>query len=281
VIELVNKVFSRIESVWKHDRTHRYISLSLVLSFVLSLIIIELRRRSLLPASWANVVPNNHFFAVNLAFTLLLLIEVISLVFNLVYSVSEAVGKQLEILSLILIRQSFKEFVYFEEPIRWTQISTPVLHILCDAAGALAIFIALGFYYRFQKHRPFTRDMQEQQRFVSTKKVLALLLLVGFAWIGLSGLARHLLYGTPLEFFDVFFTVLIFYDILVVFISLRYTSTYHVVFRNSGFALSTVVIRLAVIAPPFLNVLLGIGAALLTLGLTVAYNRYVPVIQED
>jgi hypothetical protein len=62
----------------------------------------------------------------------------------------------------------------------------------------------------------------------------------------------------------------------VVLISTRYSSTYRVVFRNSGVAVSTVLLRLALSAPHYVNALLGLGAALFALALTVAYNRLAP-----
>ena len=61
---------------------------------------------------------------------------------------------------------------------------------------------------------------------------------------------------------------------------MRYTATYAVVFRNSGFAIATVLIRLALIAPPPINVGLGMGAALFALGLTVAYNTFASVLSD-
>ncbi len=96
------------------------------------------------------------------------------------------------------------------------------------------------------------------------------------AWRWLSGIETF-------QFFEVFYTVLIFSDILLVLISLRYNSTYSVVFRNSGFAVATVLIRLALTAPPFYNVGLGVGAAILSLGLAYIYNNFAlhPPPSED
>jgi hypothetical protein len=275
LLALINRIFGAIESFWVRDRTRRAISIILAATFVVALFLIELQRRGILSSAW-RFIPTNHFYAAKLAFTLLLILEVFGLVFALVRSVADAVGKQFEILSLILLRNCFEEFVYFKEPIEWAGISTPVLHIVSDAAGALLIFILLGIYYRLQRHRAITKDAQDQFRFVTAKRLLALLMLLAFLWIAVQGMIVYIQTGIQIHFFEIFFTVLVFYDILVVFISLRYTSTYHVVFRNSAFALSTVVIRLAITAPPFVNVMLGIGSALFTVGLTLAYNRFAP-----
>lgn len=177
---IVNRIFDRLESTWEGEKMRRNVAFLLVAAFLIALLVIELQREGLLHRAFQNSIPRNHFYAVSLAFTLLLIIEVISLVFSLVRSVADSVGKQLEILSLILLRASFKEFVYFDEPIRWVDITEPVLHILSDATGALLIFVALGFYYRIQKHRPITKTEEQQHRFVFAKKILALLFLVVF-----------------------------------------------------------------------------------------------------
>ena len=91
-------------------------------------------------------------------------------------------------------------------------------------------------------------------------------------------MAQLLFTGRMVAFFDACYTVLIFADVLLVLVSLRYSSTYHVVFRNSGFAIATVLIRLALIAPAPINALLGVSSALFALGLTVAYNAFAPVL---
>lgn len=77
-------------------------------------------------------------------------------------------------------------------------------------------------------------------------------------------------------FFEVFYTVLVFSDVLIVLISLRYSSDYRIVFRNSGSAAATILIRLALTAPPYVELLLGLGAAGFALALSVAYNACDP-----
>jgi hypothetical protein len=62
----------------------------------------------------------------------------------------------------------------------------------------------------------------------------------------------------------------------MVLISLRYSASYHVVFRNSGLAVATVLLRLALTAPPPWSGLLGVVALVFALGLTLAYGRIAP-----
>ncbi len=270
----ISRFFEKLEKLWEGPGARAVIGYILVFSFIAALFTIELKRHGMLPDSLSGIVPQNHFYAVSFVFSLLLVIEVIGLVFSLVHSVADSVGKQFEILSLILLRQSFKEFIYFSEPISWEGVHTPVYHILSDAAGALLIFILLGFYYRMQQHRAIVSSERETKRFVIAKEFLAILLIVVFAAIGLFSLYEYIFFGKEIHFFGIFYTILIFSDILIVLISLRYCYNYSVLFRNSGFALTTVVIRLALTAPAYYNVAVGLSAALFALGLTFAYNRF-------
>jgi hypothetical protein len=71
------------------------------------------------------------------------------------------------------------------------------------------------------------------------------------------------------DFLHQFYTVLILTDILLVLISQCFQPSFYAVFRNSGFALSTLIIRIALAAPPFYNVLLGLAAAVFAILLTL------------
>jgi hypothetical protein len=281
LFRLTDRIFDDLEARWESDSGRRSTANLLIFVFLATLVVIELKRQGLLPAVLAELVPSSHFAAVSLAFTFFLIIEIIGLVFALAQSVANAAGKQFEIFSLILLREAFKEFAYFGEPIVWDEIREPVLHMLADAGGALVIFVLIGFYYRAQLHRPITAGAAEQTRFVTAKKAIALLLLAAFVFIGVNDLWRLVTNQPVYPFFKTFYTVLIFSDVLIVLISLRYTATYHVVFRNSGFALATVILRIALAAPVYINVLLGIAASGFILGLTYAYNTFGAVRVRD
>ena len=275
----VNVLFDVIENRWESKLFLSISGYTLVVSFVILLILIELLLRGFLPHFLDKIVPSNHFYAINYVFTLLLIFEVISLVFSLVHSVASSVGKQFEILSLILLRNSFKEFIYFPEPIEWNKVTEPIFHILSDATGALLIFIILGFYYKLQKHQLITKNAIDQKRFVSAKKLLALILILVFIFLGVDYLWKTYNHIPVTNFFTSFYTVLIFSDILIVLISIRYCQNYYSVFRNSAFALTTVFIRLALSAPVYYNVAIAVFTGLYTLGVTYAYNVFYKEIE--
>ncbi|GAB6192869.1 hypothetical protein JCM39068_26180 [Desulfocastanea catecholica] len=266
----ITYIFDPLHHLWEHEKMHRKISYGLVLFFLCSIISIELNRRNLLPGSLAAIVPNNHFFAVQAAFTVVLILEVISLVFTIPCSFSRSVGKQFEILALILMRNAFKELSYFPEPITFLGNEQAVLHILSDGFGALLIFALLGYYYTVQP-RATDDKMQpaDLYSFVAAKKGIALILLSIFIYMGINSALATLAGTAHIDYLHGFYTLLILTDILVVLISQCYQPSFYAVFRNSGFALSTLIIRIALAAPPFYNVLLGLAAALFAILLTL------------
>jgi hypothetical protein len=266
------RFFDRVEHAWEAPRTRRATGTTLVVLFVGALIAVELNRRGLLPEPLASRISTSHFAAISLAFTALLLVEVVELILALSRSVATSVGVQFQLFSLILLREAFKEIGKLPEPVVWEDSQEAILHALADAAGALLVFVGVIAYVRLQRHRRITESETEQRRFVQAKKALALALLAAFVVAAVDDGWRVVTDNDPYPLFEAFFTALIFADILIVLVSLRYTDTYAVVFRNAGFALATVVLRLALVAPVYVNAALGVGATAFVIALTAAYN---------
>ena len=97
--------------------------------------------------------------------------------------------------------------------------------------------------------------------FVAAKKGISLLLLAAFVVMGGYSVVQSSTGRGHADFFHDFYTLLILTDILIVLISQCFHPSAKFVFRNSGYALSTLMIRLALVAPVYFNVLLG-GAAI-------------------
>lgn len=274
LLELGTYLFDPLHSFLERESTHRRLTSVLVFAFLFGLAGIELKRRGLLPPGMAAITPGNHFYAVDLAFTLLLVMEVVSLIFVLPCSVSKAVGKQFEILALILVRNSFKELIEFTEPVALGGHVDVAIRIGTDALGALGVFVLLGVYYRMQRHKEEIKNPVALYRYVATKKLIALIMLGLFTGLGLFNAWQKVNHGEMIDFFPAFYTLLIFADILLVLVSQVFLPSFRAVFRNSGFAVATLLIRLALTAPPELGAIVGVGAAGFALCLTLAYNAF-------
>ncbi len=274
IFERITFLFDPLHHLWEHEKLHRKISLFLVIFFLAGLLCIELKRLGLFSGPLGTFIPRSHFSAIEMAFTVVLILEVISLIFTLPCSFSRSVGKQFELLALILLRNAFKELSHVPEPISFAGNEEAILRIITDGFGALIIFALLGFYYLIQgKKQDETMQAADLFSFVAAKKGIALLLLTAFACMGLRSVWLSLTGTEHTDFLHDFYTLLILTDVLVVLISQCYQPGFYAVFRNSGFALATLIIRIALAAPPFYNVLLGIAAALFAILLTIVSRK--------
>ncbi|MAD34321.1 MAG: hypothetical protein CMJ88_11290 [Planctomycetes bacterium] len=271
------RIFEGLQARWHRPSTRRGIGRFLIAAFFFSIGCIELARQGLVTEVFGRPLPTNHLAAIAWVFTLLLIVEILDLIFALAQSVANALGKQLEIFSLILIRKTFDELARLPEPIGIEGSTSVLLEMGALAGGALLVFVAIIFYYRLQRHSPISEDAVEVAQFVSFKKAICLLLLIAFLITGGMSGFRSLTVehpGAPLsmDFFVVFFTALVFSDVLLVLASFHVTREYSFVFRNFAFTVVTVFLRIALVAPPYPKAILGSSAALFALAAAAAFE---------
>ncbi len=148
--KLLIYIFDFLENRWENLRTVVWVSNGLVLAFLCMILLVVLEKFGFIHTHFT------YHSIISVPFTILLLFEIVGLVFILPQSVANALGKQIEILSLILLRSSFKEFGEIEVPFVWEESIEQILKMLSDECGALIVFFLLAYYYRIQKHKPVT-----------------------------------------------------------------------------------------------------------------------------
>lgn len=272
-------IFDKLKQSWESSSSNRLVSYSLVLIFVIGVIISYLDRSNLISLGKYDEYFANPFFAIDISFTILLILELLSLIFVLPKSVAQSVGKQFELLSLIFIRAGFKEFSHIEN-FEWNAMTDSVINMFAYAFGALIIFIILGFNTKLQLHTKLTNTEDDQREFIQAKKVLALLLLIAFLSVGFYDTKTLIETGDYLHSFNMFYTILIFSDIIIVLIALRYTLNYYKIFRYSAFVLATIFIRVSLSIEAIYNVVIGVITAFFVLLLTLSYNYFLKDISK-
>ncbi len=277
ILNLSDKLFEFLKTIWESQRANRMSSYVLVITFVLGVIVSYLDRSNLISLGKWEESFSNPFFAIEISFTLLLILELLSLIFVLSKSVAKSVGKQFELLSLIFVRSGFKEFSHINS-FNWDTVPSEVINMFAYAFGALAIFVIMGFNYKLQMHSRLTNTEDDEETFIQSKKLLALLLLIAFAIIGFYDIKALVTTGEYLHSFDKFYSVLIFSDIIIVLIALRYTLNYYRIFRYSAFVLVTIFIRISLSTNVHYNVVIGVVAAIFVLLLTFTYNYFLKAL---
>ncbi len=272
--ERLGGIYDSLETKWSGPTGHRFAGGIVVLCFIGSLFLVELKKLHVFQGYLPDFIPDTYLSAIEAALTLVLVIEVMGLVFSIVNSVTSSVGRQLEILSLILLRDVFKEISHVTEPVVWGQLTDAMLPIAATSVSALIIFATLGFFYKLKKRVDIKGDESDKQSFITSKKIISLILLFSFQGILLNTIYCHFNGKNASDIFESFYTLLIFSDILIVLISMRYGHDYQVAFRNSAFAVVTVFIRIALIAPPVYGAFIGSGAALFSLAVLCIFNSF-------
>ena len=275
VLNKSETVFNLIRDIWENPETQKKISSLMVFVFLAVLVVIELGRHQIFPESIQSHIPVNHLQAIDFAFNLLLIKEVFDLILYLPRSISNAQRKQLQILSLILIRFAFKSLSQLGEPVTistGTDSVNPIFEILAGSLGSLVIFVIIHFFYKI-KNQPLLVDPVQRDRFIAEKKLVANVLIIFFFSVGIY-YAPEIFFNFNLEpAMHIFFTIFIFGDILIVLISLQYSQLFLTMFRNSGFALATVIARISITAPPYYREALAIFSAIFSFLIAFVYNK--------
>lgn len=275
-LEPITDIYDYIHHIWESPRTQRSMAAIIFFIFIAALIGIECNREGLFPPYLAAVVPTNHFHAINLAFTLILGMEIMGLILSISCSLSRSLGKQFEIMVLILLRNAFKELTYLPEPVSLATSMEPVFRIAIAATAALAIFVCLGIYHRLRSKQNYIKSPHERMLYVISKKMIALVLIILFVGIATHEAFLFITTGQEAAFFETIYTVLIFADITLVLVSQRFMPSFHAVFRNSGFVIATLIMRLSLSAASPWDAISCVFAALYVLGLTWATNHFTP-----
>lgn len=237
---------------------------------------------------------SNPINAIYTPFSFLLVYEAYLLLYYLQHSTTFYVGKQYEIIVLILIRGVFKDMTHLDLTSgNWSSPSN--LELWYDLGAVMALFALILLFYRVSGRQSLEQGIQleqtlqdvKKQRFILAKKNLSAILFLVTVGLGLYSLGDWL-YGlqaggnwvaTPnvnAIFFDHFFTLLILGDVLILLFSLFYTDDFPVIIRNSSFVISTILLKLSFgaesgIAQVFIVIGVGFGVAMSAI--TQRYQR--------
>lgn len=269
----IANLYDPIEEYWEGAKNQRIIGTIIVFIFLTSLLLIHLNIIGWIPKALSIYIGLNHYIAIEVAFVVLLTVEVISLVFSLPKSLARSVQKQFEIISLILLRNAFKEFSNFNEPIDWSASSDILLHILSNSISSVLIFLGIFLIRRIRTHIQITDNVNSEKDFINIKKIISILLMFSFAYLAIQDTYLFLTHSKTFKFFPAFYNILIYTDILMILVSLRYSYRYRVLFRNSGFALATVLLRLSLSAPVYYNAVIAVFSIIFVYIITVIYQR--------
>ena len=280
-------LFQKLLSDKTRTTTEKIILNIALLSFFVHLLIIYLLKFNVIEFSSDTELLNNPISAIYTPFSFILIYEVYLLIYYLPKSFTTYITKQYEIITLIIIRKLFKDLSSLELSSNWFEIKGD-LQFTYDLIASLLLFL---FIYLFQKQGKKKVKQQlnlkpDIEKFVKKKRLIAVILVPLFLFMALdtlfkwsNGMSISTNEFPSLEsinnlFFDQFFTVLILVDVVLLLISFFYTDQFHKIIRNSGFIISTILIRMSFGVSGLTNTILILVAVLFGLAILSIHNKY-------
>jgi hypothetical protein len=213
------------------------------------------------PPLLVAIVGSNYLSAISTPFNMILFYEVLTLIAAMPASTTRSIANQFEIVSLIFIRDVFKDIANASQTGLHANAHAALPVLFDMGTGFLMFVLATVFQQVAQRQVPMPRTPElaaGQARFIEQKKVVAIgltALLLALAAYRLGGFAEqvwrgmvtgHFVAMEPGNFFyNDLFTVMIFTDVVVLVLSLVISGRYEMVFRNAAFVISVILIRLS------------------------------------
>jgi hypothetical protein len=281
----LSAVFDKLYSERNRKRLDRLVVDVSIAGLIAHLGLVFFSRILASPPAFLAAAGRSYLAAIYTPFSFVLFYEVLMLIGALPRSTTQSIAKQYEIVSLIFMRGFFKDIAELRGTSEIASLSPEVWPALTNVSAGLVMFLLVTVFLhaarrRSEDDRPAS-ELEELEKFVARKKVIALALTVLLLAVALQrvvefvgGAARANLNSF---FYTDVFTVMIFTDVLIVILSLAVSDRYEMVFRNGAFVISTVLIRLSLTASwPY-------GAALALLGMAfgictlLVYNYHLDI----
>jgi hypothetical protein len=285
--KVVTFLFDKFLSENTRHKIEKIILKVAIFSFFIHLAIIYSMKFDFIGFSSNSELLKDPISAAYTPFSFILIYEVYLLIYYLPKSFTIYITKQYEIITLIIIRKLFKDLSALELSENWFEIKGD-LQFTYDLIASLLLFYLI---YLFQKEgkRKLVQQVNIKpviERFVNKKKLIAIILVPLFFVIalytlidwsrGISMISNELPTFESINnlFFDQFFTVLILVDVVLLLISFFYTDQFHKIIRNSGFVISTILIRMSFGVSGLINTILIVAAVLFGLAIIIIHNKY-------
>ena len=272
-------------------RSERVILLIAIASFLIHLLIIYLVDFGIISLNNPSDLLKNPTAAIYTPFSFILVYEVYLLIHYLPKSITTYISKQYEIITLIIIRRLFKDLSNLSLSSDWFKIKYD-LQFTYDLVASVLLFFLILQFYKQSKKRYRTDENEDSQiegtvRFIKIKKIIAASLVPILFFVAIYSFINWLISAVELNsdsevsfkninniFFEQFFTILIIADVVLLLFSFFHTVDFHKVIRNSGFIISTILIRLSFSVSGLLNTALILTAIIFGLLILIIHNQF-------
>lgn len=291
VSKLLENLYQKLLSKKTKEKSERVILWIALVSFILHLALIGLIHFNIIAIDEPSNLLKNPIAAIYTPFSFILVYEVYLLIYYLPKSTSTYISKQYEIIALIIIRRLFKDLSDLTLSPNWFNTKND-LQFTYDLVASVTLFYLI-YLFHIQKSKAnrtnesIANHSSSISKFINAKKWIATALvplLVIIAFYSFFNWSIGIF--QPLEteaisfrninniFFEQFFNILIIADVILLLFSFFHTDEFHKVMRNSGFIISTILIRISFSVSGIINTVLIVSAILFGLLILFIHNKF-------
>ena len=288
----INKTFSLLFSERKKaffEKLTLYIAVFAFLIHCTFVILVNVGWLSQNAYDESGIMPNL-LSAIYTPFSIILLYEIYLLIYYLPKSITIYLGKQYEIIALIFIRKIFNNLASLSsgtEPFN----SQDINYLLLYFGGLMLLMLLIFCFYKLNgnKQRSDTeyKCSNKELNFILIKKVLAIVLMIVFIFLFIGSFSEVLSFNSitvnsivdlvknmSFTFFEVFFTALILTEVLLLLFTLNLSDNFSKVIRNSGFIISTILLKLSFKAEGTENIVIILIAVAFGVAILAVHKLY-------
>ena len=279
-------LFEKVFSDKNRKKDEKFTLWSSIIGFITHLFLIYLNTSQIITLK-NDVLLINPISAIYTPFSIILIYEIYLLIFFLPRSFTTSVSKQFEIISLILIRRIFGDIPEINTNSNWFKTQENI-DLIYSLLGVLILYYLIYQFNKLSKRRKPQKISLDISNFIKSKKGVSLILLPVLIIVSIFSLSDWVFNNIYLfnenisysvddinsVFYNKFFEILILADVFILLLSFQYTEKYSQLIRNTGFIISTILIRLSFSATGLTNVLLIISSVLFGLIILKVYENY-------
>jgi len=296
--KILENLYQKLLSKKTKEKSEQVILWIALASFILHLLIIGLLHFNIISIHEPSNLLKNPIAAIYTPFSFILVYEVYLLIYYLPKSTSIYISKQYEIIALIIIRRLFKDLSDLSLSSDWFKIKND-LQFTYDLVASVFLFYLI-YLFHVQRTKVFRTIKNSKThnssitKFINAKKWIAtalvplLLIIAIYSFLNWSTGVFQPVENNSISFkninnvfFEQFFNILIIADVILLLFSFFHTDEFHKVIRNSGFIISTILIRISFSVSGIINTVLIVSAILFGLLILFIHNKFEKQLAEE
>jgi len=289
--KLLENLYQKLLSKKTKESSERVILWIALVGFIIHLLMIGLIHFNIITITGPSNLLKNPIAAIYTPFSFILVYEVYLLIYYLPKSTSTYITKQYEIIALVIIRRLFKDLSDLSLSPNWFNIKND-LQFTYDLVTSVLLFYLIYLFQvqRIKVYRTFENRRNQTSsisKFINAKKWIAISLVPVLLLIAIYSFTNWSIgIFQPLKtsaisfkninniFFEQFFNILIIADVILLLFSFFHTDEFHKVIRNSGFIISTILIRISFSVSGIINNILIVSAIIFGLSILFIHNKF-------